>query len=176
MIKEKYEIDSKIGKLVLRYMHNEDTNSIYEIWTHPANAKYMTAPKNLEEVRSTADWADGHNKYKTMDCHFRVITIKNTGKIIGTYMFYTKKDGSEMEFVYNIKKEYWNNGIASALTHLTISIAKDLKVKKLVASADIDNIASWKALEKHLDFVSQSNYTKDDGTIGIDKNYELLFD
>ncbi|MBP3630444.1 MAG: GNAT family N-acetyltransferase [Clostridia bacterium] len=173
MIKETYDINSKFDTLTLRIMRNEDSQRIFDIWSHPDNAKYMDAPKNIEEVRETADWELGHLlSKKGYHYYFRVVTLKNTDEIVGTICI-SIKDG-QLESVYNIAKEHWNKGIASALLEFSIELAKEQNLNAIVGYSDKTNTASCHVLEKYLPFVCEEEYVESDGRAVIDRKYELI--
>ena len=96
MIREK--IETARGRLVLRYFTEQDTQTVYDIWCNPANARFMDAPESLEDVRELADWENGsirHSTNKDIMCHFRVVTLKETGEVIGTCRWHFKKMGKK---------------------------------------------------------------------------------
>ena len=162
-------------RLVLRYMKNEDAQTIYDIWSNPKNARFMDAPKDLEDVRKTADWENGHILTPKADCHFRVVTLKSTGEVIGSCRFHFFDDGKQMGFGYNLSETVWGQGYASELLRALIKLAKENGVKKLNGGADKENVSSCHVLEKYMKFVGEEPCTESDGREVIDRNYELTF-
>ena len=174
MIKSTYEINARNAQLQLRIMRDEDSQRIFDIWSHPDNARYMDAPKDLEEVRETADWENGHIVTpKGTHCYFRVVTIKDSDEIVGTYRFNFKEN--KMHFGYNIAREYWNQGIATALLSFSIKLAKESGAESIVGYADKTNTASCHVLEKQLPFVCEEEDVESDGRVVTDRKYELYF-
>ncbi|MBP3620113.1 MAG: GNAT family N-acetyltransferase [Clostridia bacterium] len=176
MIPEK--IETTRGRLLLRYFTEADTQTVYDIWSNPANARFMDAPESLEDVRELADWNNGaiqHSTNKDIMCHFRVVTLKETGEVIGTCRWHFKKEGKEMGFGYNLAEKVWGRGYATELLETIIALAKKCEVKKLIGGADKENVASWHILGKYMNFVGEENYTESDGRVVVDRNYELNF-
>lgn len=161
-------------RLRLRYMTNDDAQAIFDIWSNPANARFMDAPKDLEDVRETADWENGCTLSKKGDpCHFRVVTLKSTNEIVGTCRFHFTDNGENMGFGYNIAEKWWGNHFATELLTRLIQLAREQGAKKLIGGADKENTASWHILEKYMDFVGEEDYTESDGRVVVDRNYEL---
>lgn len=113
-----------------------------------------------EEVMALCNGATPHhlllgplNGYRK--CHevngLSVYALKNkqTGEIIGTAGFNITGPLEEIELIYHFNKKFWGQGFATEAATACLELAKRHgAVKKVIASADMENIGSLKILEK----------------------------
>ena len=132
-------------RLILRIITVDDAKDIYEIWSNIENEKYMCDPiDSLEEVISICENRENseENGYLT------VVTLKDTGEVIGTCNFGSTSRENEWGFGYSIKQEYWGNGYATELVKSIIKFGNSEGITDFVASCAIENTASGRVLEK----------------------------
>jgi [ribosomal protein S5]-alanine N-acetyltransferase len=77
------------------------------------------------------------------------VHLKDTNEFIGWCGLKYRKDLDVIDLGYRFKRKFWGKGYATEAATRTIEYAKDpLKLSIIHAFAHVDNVASWKVLEK----------------------------
>jgi len=95
--------------------------------------------------------------------------VKRAGKRSLAYAPYY--DEGDRELGYRFRVEYWGKGYGTEVTKGLIDFCfQDLKIEKITADVNVENIASTKILNKFLKPVREFFNEKDNCT---DRRYEL---
>ncbi|CDF78888.1 acetyltransferase, GNAT family [Formosa agariphila KMM 3901] len=98
------------------------------------------------------------------------IYIKENPELIGLSLFLINEN-DDKELGYRFREAYWGKGFGTETTKGMLKYYfENLKVKKVTADVNIDNIASVKVLEKFMKPVHEFFNEKDDCT---DRRYEV---
>jgi len=129
--------------LILRNMVQDDAKYVWEIWSNSENEKYMHDPvESLEEMISICKNNKNNNDYLT------VAMVKDTGEIIGTCCFGSTNRKNEWGLGYSIKQKFLGKGYATEIVKSVIAFGYGLGITDFIADCAIENIASWKVMEK----------------------------
>ncbi len=153
-------------------MLEEDANDVYKIWSSAENEKYMGDPVSSQDeiVSFCID-----NKKSDNYSRLAVVTLKDTGEIIGTCCFGPTKNQKEWGFGYSIKQEYWGKGFATEIVKSIIAFGRILGIKDFVSDFAVENIASSKVLEKSgMQFSHKSSFTQKGTNIVYESNVYKL--
>lgn len=132
-------------RLILRIITPNDSKDIWEIWSNSENEKYMSDPvDSLEEVIFICENRENNEE----NGYLTVVTLKDTGEVVGTCNFGSTSKEDEWGFGYSIKQEYWGKGYATELVKSIIKFGNSIGITDFVASCAIENTASGRVLEK----------------------------
>jgi len=136
-------------RLLLRPLQASDVAVLVAIWADPDVTRYMGGPRDGEKVRQTLE--DELRTYSTDRLGFCPVVEKASGRIIGDCGL-TKKDvdgRDEIELVYVFAADSWGKGYATeAASALRDYALGRLKVPRLIALIDPENVASARVAEK----------------------------
>jgi RimJ/RimL family protein N-acetyltransferase len=78
------------------------------------------------------------------------LELRATGEMIGDVAFLIKREDDRQALIgYSLAQTYWGHGYAfEALSGLLRYLFDELKFHRVTAECDVENIASWKLLEK----------------------------
>lgn len=140
-----------VGKRIkLRNIDLKDYKSLLPIWNNEEIIKYTYQPyiTNDEDCKNHIEWV--LNNQKNNDFYYNSLVIEFDKKIIGIIGIEIKsKYAKEYELWYILLEKYWGKGFATeAVKTLLDKFLHEVDVERLYAEAVIENIASWKLLEK----------------------------
>lgn len=106
------------------------------------------------------------------------IELKSTEEMIGDVAFHVKKDDERQALIgYSLARPFWGHGYAfEAVSELLRYLFMELDLHRLIAECDVENIASWKLLEK-LGFRREAYLVENiffKGAYGSEYHYALL--
>ncbi|MFC3032057.1 GNAT family N-acetyltransferase [Pseudoalteromonas fenneropenaei] len=145
-------LDTKIEteRLILKTLVEEDAKELFAIfsdhevmkywntkpWTAIDEAKSFIA-KSLEATHSNTEVILG-------------IYLKNTGQLLGKIMLFNyEKESRRAEIGFGVGRNFWGQGIVFEAGNALIEYAfNTLKLRRIEAEIDPDNISSGKALER----------------------------
>ena len=141
-------VESK--RLMIRNFSIEDVNDVFEFMSDPGMARYemhphMTWDETVSYIKKFAfialskeePWAE------------YAIELKSAYRIIGGLSAkYTNTACDQVEIGYRIHPEFQKQGYATEAARLFIEELFRLGVRRVSASTSIENIASWKVMEK----------------------------
>jgi len=135
-------------RLVLRQLVEEDIPFIYELFKREETNRYVEYDclKTLVEARKL--FALYISPKPNL---FRLgIVLKNDQQMVGTVGLYEiyKEHGTSV-LGYDLLFEYWNRGIMTEAVNALVDYAfRELNLNRIEGSADPENIASLRVLEK----------------------------
>lgn len=137
-------------RLVLRWISEDDIESLYEIFSNPRVMRYWsTVPLANREAAAELqrEIAEG-NESETM---FKWgIALRDSNTLIGTTtLFNLNLDNGRAELGYAMAEAYWGKGYMNeALTALVSQVFEVMKLRRLEADVDPRNAASIRTLER----------------------------
>lgn len=137
-------------RLVLRQLRASDANDIFEYASDPEVSRYTLwdTHKTLEETRVFLNYIiEQHRRGEGM---VWAVTQCATGKMIGTCGFGSfKHRDSRAELGFALSRRYWNQGITTeAVAAVLRFIFRDMRLNRVEARCDVENLASARVLEK----------------------------
>lgn len=135
---------------------------------HNSLSETIVVIKNMIALRSPNDlgiWA---------------ITLKETGKMIGTIELYNYIPMFKAELGYALNPKYWGMGIVPEAVNEVLSFGFEyLSLKRIEASAFVDNLQSKRVCEKcgfTYEGISRNGYIRYDGKIFDKVNYGITIE
>lgn len=136
-------------RLYFREFTANDVQLLYELNSNPNVIKYVHEPApTLENV--TDILFNSILPQYTLYNHGRwAVHLKNGDEFIGWCGLKYIKEDDEIDLGYRFKEAYWGKGYGYEAVKATIDYGfNNLKLKRIVATALPQNIASWKIMEK----------------------------
>ena len=140
-------------RLILRRLKTSDAQGMFELDSDPEVLKYLgnkplTSIKQSEEIIKNV-----HKQYENNGLGRWAIIEKNTNEFIGwtglKYEEIVRKEFNYYDLGYRLKKKFWGKGIATETAIISLNFGfNDLGLKKICATAHIENLGSNKVLQK----------------------------
>ena len=136
-------------RLYFREFTENDIQLLYELNSNPNVIKYVHEPApTLENIIDIL-----HNsilpQYKLYNHGRWAVHLKSNDEFIGWCGLKYIKEDDEIDLGYRFKENYWGKGYGYEAAKATIDYGfNSLKLKRIVATALPENIASWKIMEK----------------------------
>ena len=137
-------------RVVLRWISEDDIDSLYEIFSNPHVMRYWSSPPlaNREAAAELQrEIADG-NESETM---FKWgIALRDSNTVIGTTtLFHLSLENGRAELGYAMAYAHWGKGYMNeALTALVSHAFEVMELRRLEADVDPRNAASIRTLER----------------------------
>ena len=137
------------NRLLLRTFTEEDAALIYELnldpdvirYTHDPIKDQAHASEILEKVIIPQYVLYNHGRW--------AVHVRSTLEFLGWCGLKYRSELNEIDLGYRFKKEGWGKGYATEAAWATIQYGfEKIGLQRIVARAEIDNIGSWKVLEK----------------------------
>jgi RimJ/RimL family protein N-acetyltransferase len=137
------------NRLLLRTFTQDDAALIYELNLDPDVTRYTHDPikdlahasEILEKVIIPQYILYNHGRW--------AVHVRSTLEFLGWCGLKYRTELDEIDLGYRYKKEGWGKGYATEAAWATIRYGfEEIGLQRIVARAEIDNIGSWKVLEK----------------------------
>ena len=160
-------ISLETTRLVLRRIYSDDAEEIYEGFVNQDEFLYYANKEKRtleEEIKSLENI---NSKYENKEYYNWVITLKETGAIIGSINLRVENKNDSVEFNYAIDNRYINKGYMTEALSKVKEFALDiLNVNRFQGGCVVENIASKRVMEKckmNLEGVLKSYIKLNDG-------------
>ena len=158
-------------RLYFREFDENDIQLLYELNSNPNVIKYVHEPApTIENITSIL-----HNnilpQYTLYGMGRWAVHIKSNNEFIGWCGLKYIKETNEVDLGYRFKENYWGKGYGFEAAKATLDYGfNNRHLKKIMATALPENIASWKIMEKcGMEFMGEIT-DKDNWLV---KKYEL---
>jgi RimJ/RimL family protein N-acetyltransferase len=137
------------NRLLLRTFTEDDAALIYELnldpdvirYTHDPIKDLAHASEILEKVIISQYALYNHGRW--------AVHVKATLEFLGWCGLKYLAELNEIDLGFRFKKEGWGKGYATEAAYASIQYGfEKIGLQRIVARAEIDNIGSWKVLEK----------------------------
>ena len=140
----------KTSHLVLRWISEDDVDSLYEIFSDPQVMRYWaTTPLLNREAAAELqrEIADGNLKDSVWKWG---VALSDSNKLIGTAtLFHLNLSNGRAEIGYALGRAYWGHGYMNEALKALIKHAFDVvQLRRLEADVDPRNAASIRTLER----------------------------
>lgn len=141
------KLESK--NLEYKALIDDNLEDLIEILTNDDVCKYLPGEKaySKEVVKNFLNHYKNNFSVSTPNLCYGIYE-KNKSKLIGYGGVVFVKELNMPEIMYGLNKNYWNRGYATEAAFRFKQLAIDIKLKKLIGLADINNNASNKILIK----------------------------
>ena len=155
-------------RLILRTVTVDDAEAIFKWASDPDVNKFMIYPLH-KDIEVTKEWLksrdiDGNDEF---DLGF---VLKETGELIGQGGVFYKEDIDAWSIGYNLRKEYWGQGLVPEAMNAIINYVNQEKgVRAIVGEFAKDNSKSRRVMEKlGMTYWKDCQYSKFDGSATFD--------
>lgn len=139
-------------RIQLRLIDVSDLESIHKLHSLPETDKYnaLGIPKNSEVTKSIIEPWILENQLNEIINYTFAIDNKSNGKFMGLFgLKLGNKKYKRAEVWFKIHSESWNQGYATEALKAIINFGfETLKLHRIEAGCAVDNIGSFKVLEK----------------------------
>jgi len=140
-------------RLNIRNLVDEDAAAFITLQTDHCVMRYVGGAQSTDQAKADLDKCI--RAYAEVSDLWLIwaVVIRKTGQFIGTCACIQGKEDGEIEIGFRLLPLAWNQGYASELVpHLIGHALKGLKANRVVASVDMQNIASMNVLDKCMIF------------------------
>ena len=131
-------------RLILEKVKESDAKELLPIWQNYSVTKYTM----VKDIRCLEDCIGRINRQLSWKNGIGPFVIKENETIIG-YCGGNANENNEIEMFYHITDDKWGLGLGTEVAKALIDIAfSEKNANKVIAEAVIENVASWKILEK----------------------------
>lgn len=140
----------KTSRLVLRWISEDDVDSLYEIFSDPQVMRYWSTTPFLNRDAAAElqrEIADGNLKDTVWKWG---VALSDSDKLIGTATLFNLNLGNgRAEIGYALGRAYWGHGYMNEVLKALINHAFDVvQLRRLEADVDPRNTASIRTLER----------------------------
>ena len=137
-------------RVVLRWISEDDIDSLYEIFSDPQVMRYWSSPplsdrdRAVELQREIADSNENNSILKWG------LALRDSNTVIGTTtLFNLNLDNGRAELGYAMGRAHWGQGYMNEALNALVSHAFEvMKLRRLEADVDPRNAASIRTLER----------------------------
>lgn len=166
-------------RLFLRQFRDSDLEFFLEYRNDPEVAKYQgwdvpyareKAIKFVEHMKSAVPMQSQWLQV--------AVELKSTQQMIGDVAFFIKRDDERQAIIgYSLARPFWGKGYAyDAVSCLLAFLFHDLDLHRVIAECDVENIHSWRLLEK-IGFRREAHHVEGiffKGAYGSEYQYAML--
>jgi [ribosomal protein S5]-alanine N-acetyltransferase len=136
-------------RLYLRQFTETDAPLVRQLNAEPGVLQYIPEPVPVSDEQARQIIVDIILPQYKNNLGRWAVHLKETNEFIGWCGLKWIKEVDEIDLGYRFKPSAWGKGYATEAAQLTLNYGlQQLQLKKIVAHAHIDNIASQKVLEK----------------------------
>jgi ribosomal-protein-alanine N-acetyltransferase len=140
----------KLRTVIMRKPKKKDLKGLLRVSLDPDVMKYYGMPpiRSIKDIEREVNW---FNKiYRKKEGIRWIMASKETDEYIGDIGFHNySKQHRRIELGYKLSREYWRKGIMNESIKGAMKFAfEELKVNRIEALVDIDNLASMRLLLK----------------------------
>ena len=142
-------INLETNRLILRRFEEKDAEEIFLGFVNQPEFLYYAnkEKRTLEEEKASLIGID--EKYKNPEYYNWLITLKDTGNIIGSINLHVDNHNDSVEFNYAIDNRYTGNGyMTEALLKIKDFALNEVKANRFQGGCAVENIASRRVMEK----------------------------
>jgi ribosomal-protein-alanine N-acetyltransferase len=137
------------ARLRLRAFTALDLDELFMVFGDSEVMKYISAGKTRSREETMTGLLNTLKGWQRRGFGLWAVTIKESGRVIGYCGLIFLEDTPEVEIAYGLAKAYWGKGYATeaALASLRFGF-EELKLERIVAVVNPDNLPSQRVLEK----------------------------
>ena len=135
-------------RLILRKFTEDDFAAVHSYASCAENLTYMFwGPNSEEQTRSFISGAIKEAEDEKQDKDYQYAVTLKTGELIGGCDIFAK--GNEATLGWCLHRDYWKRGYGTELARALLKFGfDDLRLHRIVAHCDAENIGSYRVMEK----------------------------
>lgn len=138
------------ARLILRELDHDDAEAILELLNEPAFIRYI-ADKGVRTIEDAKNYMTNGpiNSYQTNGFGLLAVIRKDTNELAGICGLIQRPEFADPDIGFALLERHWRQGYASEASRATIEHGFDvLKLNRIIALADPENMSSRRVLEK----------------------------
>jgi len=136
-------------RLLLRTFTEHDSPLIYELNNDPDVTRYTHDPVKDPDHAAEILTKTILPQYALHNHGRWAVHLKTTLEFLGWCGLKYRSELNEIDLGYRFKRDFWGMGYATEAAYASIKYGfEKLNLKRIVGRAEIENISSWKVLEK----------------------------
>jgi ribosomal-protein-alanine N-acetyltransferase len=143
------EIEIETGRLRLRLFRPDDLEELCRIWGDPEVTRFINGgkPFPLERIESFIPLS--REMWRQNGFGQLAVVEKDSGRVIGYCGFKFLEETPEVELLYGLAKDRWNQGLITEAARACLRFAfAETKLRRIVAIAQHANKGSYRVMEK----------------------------
>ena len=134
-------------RLILREFKEEDARDMYNLNQDPEVVKYVDGT-HFESIDDARTFIENYDRYKKQGMGRWACIIRENDEFIGWCGLITEESG-DIDLGFRLYRKNWGNGFATEAAKACLKYGfEDLGLKRIVASALVENKASINVIEK----------------------------
>ena len=144
----RFEVESP--RLFVRPWRPEDRSVFMQRFVQDADMMlYINHGKAWDEAKVEAYFERQRGFLAELGCCVGAVVAKDSGMVVGGAGIQPQDRSGDFELAWSIWKEHWNNGYATeTATALKDHAFRVMRLKRIVAVADVPNLASIRIMQK----------------------------
>ena len=152
------------ARLKFRPFTLDDVDALHQMWIDPDVRKYLCDDRIIprDEVASLIE--KSIDSFQTNNFGLWGVFLREAEILIGFGGFWYFHTPPELELIYGVAPQYWNQGYATEIAKATIEYGfEQLGLDRILADADAANLASLRVMQKAgMKFEKAANINKMD--------------
>ncbi|MTI71877.1 MAG: GNAT family N-acetyltransferase [Firmicutes bacterium] len=150
MNKYKWVKKLETDRLILRELKKEDMDFVYNHFSNEDVCKYLLDNEPLKKRGEALEIINYYKDFEAKDHSRWGIVLKESNILLGTCGFHRlDRKNNIIEIGYDLNKSYWGQGyMTEALKEIIYVAFTNMQLNRIQAYVYIENIASYKLLEK----------------------------
>ena len=137
------------ARLKFRPFTLDDVDDIHQMWTHPDVRKYLCDDKIIARDRVVSVVEESIASFQNNRFGLWAVFLREQEILVGFGGFWYFYTPPQLELMYGVAPEYWNQGFATEIAQATIKYGfEQLGFERIMASADAPNLASLRVMQK----------------------------
>jgi RimJ/RimL family protein N-acetyltransferase len=137
------------ARLYLRPVVMNDLDAMYRIWTEPEVKRYLWDDQTIPKDKAEEALRTSIQSFEVRGYGLWAMVYKQTHELIGFCGFRLSEALSEVELLYSIASNWRGAGLTTEAAQAVLQWGfEQAKFERIVATANPENEASWRVLEK----------------------------
>ncbi|PWJ39374.1 GNAT family N-acetyltransferase [Sediminitomix flava] len=136
-------------RTILRELNVNDIEDLYETYSNVEAMKYRYNPPLLSMGEALVMVKEAHRNARMQKSIRWGIEEKESGRLIGTVVWFLKGSYRRDEIGYSINRDWWGKGLMTEILTEVLHHLQSVGVETLRARVHRENLSSQKVLEKN---------------------------
>ncbi len=137
------------ARLLLRPCTSEDLDDLLRLWMDPDVRRYLWDDRVISRERTETVLQSSLASFRTHSFGLWIVHRAGEEAIVGFCGLFLTGDLPEVELLYGLAPSVWGQGLATEAARAVLRYGfEELRLVRIVAGADVPNVASLRVLEK----------------------------
>lgn len=137
-------------RLVIRDFEDGDFEAVHAYGSDPEVVRFVEfGPNTEEETRDFLNRAKMARWERPRKIFHLAVVGQSDGRLIGGCGIYVDAASQQATIGYTLSRDAWRQGIGTEVAQALLRFGFErLKLHRIAASCDVENVASWRVMEK----------------------------